>query len=286
MNFNSTLKQIMIKLIEEYKETHKKSTQGRHLKESLENYVDSFFYVLKTGCNWNILPSFKNFNLHFSSYNKKFNELKKNEIIDQLLNISLILSSYYNKTNNYFIDSTTIKNLKSLKSSGFLGHSYKIKTKLSTKVTILINDNGFLVSIHYSKSSDHDIKFVILCVTKFKKINENKLNKSVLIGDKGYHFLPCARNVSALCRNISNKLKNHLKLSFNINYCYPSRSNSKNNNSMPNNHSRFINEQIFFWINNYKRILSINEKYYSNFVSLYNLAVCDLIFKKIDKMYT
>lgn len=269
MNFNTTLKKIMINLIKEHKDTNKKSNQGRKYKESIENYVDAFFNVLKTGCDWKYITKFKGFNLHYTSYNKKFNECVKNGIFNNLLTISLKLASFYNKTKNYFIDSSVIRNMKSVKSSGYLGHSYKIKTKLSTKITILINDNGLPVSICYSKSSIHDINFILPSTAKFEKINKHKLNNSSIIGDKAY---------------TSKSIKDHLKTTYNINYIYPSKINSKNKNDSNILKNRFINEQIFSWINNYKRICVINEKNYVSFMNLYNLAICDHIFNKIEKI--
>jgi putative transposase len=266
---NNTLKNILSNLIIEHKKEIKLNNKGRKLKNSLSNYIDSFFYILRTGCNWKFLEELKNFNLHYSTYYKHFIYYQKIGIFDELLNISLKISSFYNNTNNYYIDSSTIKNLKSFKSSNYSSNSYKLKSILSTKITILINDKGLPVNIHYSKSSKHDINFVIPSILNFNKKNNHKLNKSILIGDKGY---------------MSNKIKKYLKQQYNMDYIYPSKSNSiiKNNNNLIK--SRFINEQIFAWINNYKRINNINEKYYLSFMSFYNLAISDYIFKKIEKI--
>lgn len=254
---NKVLKTIIVSLIEKL-DYH---NLGRKNKKQIHHYVDTIFHVLKSGIQWNCLTQ----ELHYTTYHKKFIKWSSLNIfklaykaIIKMLKKNKVLNK--NTTKNLFIDSSMIKNIRGV---DLLGKNHYDIYRNGNKVTIIVTEKGIPLSIVVNKASKHDTQIVETSINNLTI----KYVGTRIIGDKGYN---------------SKQLKEKLNKS-KINLIYPYKKNQKCKNS--NKHKqllrkRHIVENVFSWIKNYKRLILRYEINISNYLSLWFIAVSNLILNK------
>jgi len=239
------------------------SNPGTKNSYPISHYIDIFGYVLKTGIAWRDIRA----PLHWSTYYKKFQLWAKKGLF-QLLHQSLLsialqknyLSKEYLK--NLFIDSTMIKNFKGI---DLLGKNHYDRHRKGNKITIIVSSNAIPLSVTLTTASDHDLSQVLPAINNIPI----KIIRPKLIADKGY---------------ISKHLKEQLKNTKKIHFIYPFKKTQKNTNTKLEKQllkQRYIVENTFSWLHNYRRIRIRYEKHSSTYLQFYYFAMADLIAKKL-----
>ena len=241
------------------------STSGAKNTYPISHYIDIFNYVLKTGIAWRDIRA----PLHWSTYYKKFKKWVDHDIFLILYKSVLSLSiqkSLLNPDNlkTLFIDSTMIKNFKGI---DLLGKNHYDRHRYGNKVTIIVASNGIPISVSLATANTHDLSQVIPAINNIPI----KIIRSKLIADKGY---------------ISNNIKIQLKKNNNIRFIYPYKKTQKKSNTkmeLKLLKQRYIVENTFSWLQNYRRIRIRYDKQSNTFLQFYYFAMANLICKKIDK---
>lgn len=225
----------------------------RKPKYSNEYYLERIIFILKSGCSLRESNNTKIVN-HYSSIHKKFKLWTNKGFFNNLFNEFIM--SYKRKLRNkitkhsrkssiltLFIDSTNIRNKNGKQ---FIGRNYQDKFKNGNKITVICDENKIPLIININKANIHDAKILSTNESINKsldKINKDiKLNKIILVGDKGY---------------ILNKTKKKLLLKRNIKLIYPYRKNQKSKNSKTNEEKlkkRPLVENLFATLKQFKKI--------------------------------
>ena len=234
----------------------------RPIIHSNEECVENILKLLKTGQQWNTLGK------SYSTYHKRFCEWSNKGIFSDAFYFLQKLSKFSNSMKTaFYIDSCVIRN-----KCGYdeISHYYKIKCKRSVKITIIVGSNGLPVSLCVSKSSVHDVKFVMPAVSKIK-LRTRKIK--TLIGDCGYQ--------QSQYREEFNKRG--------INYLYNQKKNLKNPFIMNPKEkqlldNRFVVEKAFSNILSNRRLNVRYEQQVKHFESFVYLAMIDMTFTKLGSI--
>ena len=126
------MNKLVIETFEQVYQSIFSTIRGRRNKYPLKHYLETIFYVLKTGIAWRDIKA----NLHWSTYYKKF-KIWANNGLFKLMHISILeLAKQTKKLTNHhieqlFIDSTMVKNVKGV---DLLGKNHYMKEiNLATK---------------------------------------------------------------------------------------------------------------------------------------------------------
>lgn len=257
---------ITSKLLEQIYFSTFPNKSGRPLTFPITHYINVFSFVLKTGIAWRdlIVP------LNWSTYYKMFNKWCKRGIFkllhQSILSIALknnLINS--NSLKNLFIDSTMIKNFKDI---DLLGKNHYDRNRLGNKITLIVSSNGIPLSISLTTANHNDTTQVIPAIQNIPI----KIIRPKLIADGGY---------------VSNSLKTTLKKTFNINFIYPYRKNQLQKNTTSQStllKQRYIVENVFSWIQNYRRIRIRYDKYSSTYLQFYYFAISQVIDRKLNNI--
>ena len=101
------------------------------------------------------------------------------------------------------------------------------------------------------------------------KLRKNNVNPTNLIGDKGY---------------TGKKYTKYIKTMYDINYIYPSKSNSKILNTDEEKqliNTRYINENGISWLFQHKRISVRNETFTDSYKAFIDIACANIIFRRL-----
>lgn len=170
------------------------------IKYSNEYYVNMMIYLLKDINNWSFLQNIKGYGngnnndnipkYHYVTIKNKFNLWSKLGVFEK---------AYMNYTNNtittnlLYIDATSINNKKG---SENIVINPENKKKKVTKLSVITNDKGFILSIvpfninktlndGKTKTAVHDVKMINKSINDIIQIKNNSKNY-YLIGDKAY----------------------------------------------------------------------------------------------------
>lgn len=241
-----------------------KRNKGRKLKCNIDHYIDTIFYVLKTGIRWSDIQS----NLHWTTYHKKFTLFSKYRVFEHshwILLKFLERSKFFKDHSllkDLFIDSTMIKNIQGTE---FLGKNHYDRKRNGNKISIVVTNNGIPLAIKLDKASTHDVTAVEEIIDQI----DIKIVHSRLIGDKGY-----------VNQNLKQKLKQKK-----IHLVYPYRKNQSTKNTAEELKllkQRHIVENVFAWIKKYRRIQLRYDKKKENFLQFCYFCIVDITCKKIS----
>lgn len=257
MIINSFLKDVLIGLIER----EEKDSRGRKNSMPIDHYLDIIILVLTTGCQWENVSLFKEAKLHYTTYFRKF--VRWSGIFEEAFVFLCRTKQLLEQIgSNFFIDSSAIRNLKG---EDLTGYNYKFKSKKSTKMTILVNEQGIPVSVHFSNSTVHDVKLVQPTI-KNAGIPLSRIKR--IGGDKGYQ---------------SKGIREELVKS-DISYIYVPKRSEKTQLSASDQiflSRRWVVERTFGWIYQYRRIVNRYERRIENYRSFVLLAISNIIANKV-----
>lgn len=239
-----------------------KIKSGRPEKLERFEYINEILYVLKTGIQWNQLRS----KLHWSTYYKKFTKWARLNVFSTCFKIlnQILKKSKYLKNSSYetlYVDSSMIKNVRGRDK---VGVNHYDRGRKGSKSSLIVSREGIPLNMKIFGSNIHDITAL---EEQISNLNI-RIVGSRLIGDKGYN---------------SGRLKNELGLR-GINLIYPRKRNERIRTSDEEKSylkGRYIVENVFSWIQNYRRIRMRHEVHSLYYFELYHLCLIDVILKKI-----
>lgn len=239
------------------------SKLGRKNIYPLTHDIETFGYVLKTGIAWRDLRT----PLHWSTYYKKFKTWSDHGLFKLAHSAMIKLAEkkkLLNKDNlkTLFIDSTMIKNFKGI---DLLGKNHYDRNRKGNKVTLLISTNGIPISISLTTANVHDLHQVIPTLDN----SRIQFKNSALVADGAY---------------VSKMLKTQLK-SRKIKFITPYKKNQKLKNTKSELDlikKRYLVENVFSWIQNYRRLRVRYEKNYLTYIEFYYFGLSEVIARKIN----
>ena len=162
-----------------------------------------------------------------------------------------------------FIDSTMIKNFKGI---DLLGKNHYDRNRAGNKVSLIISSNGIPLSINLTTANRHDLHEVLPTINN-SPITLRNIN---LVADGAY---------------LSKSLKIQLKVK-KIRLIAPYRKNQilKNNKTETRLlKQRYLVENVFSWIQNYRRLRTRYDKSSHTYLQFYYFGLAEVIARKLNK---
>ena len=240
------------------------SKLGRKNSQPLSHYIETFGYVLKTGIAWRDLRT----PLHWSTYYKKFKTWVDYGLF-QLLHMSMIKLAEQKKLltkdqlKTLFIDSTMIKNFKGI---DLVGKNHYDRNRLGNKISLVISSNGIPLSISLTTANIHDLHQVIPTINNMPI----KIKSTNLVADGAY----VSKSLKANLRTRKIKLISHYRKNQKL-------KNTKKELQMLK--KRYLVENVFSWIQNYRRLKIRYEKSSLTYLQFYYFGLAEVISRKINK---
>ena len=234
------------------------NTHKRRRKYSIRGIFDAILYLLKTGCQWRMLPS--NFAPWQSVY-YYFNKWKNEGVIEELLGIiHANVRKQLGKNENPslgIIDSRSVKTSHHVDSDRGIDGNKKIKGR---KLHVIVDTLGLPMSIAVHEANIHDSKGALQVIDKlaFKFPCLVKI-----LADGGYR--------GGLADWIIDKFGWELEVVLRPDEC-PSKFHV-----LP---KRWIVERSFAWLENFRRLTIDYEYYAETAVVMVQLAFCKIMLNK------
>jgi transposase len=270
---NNLVKNILTEIVNniDEKKENGKNVQGRGRPRKCSNtkYIEAIYYVLKTGISWNDLVGYS---IKGDTARKKFNYWCKNNVFKLLWIILVDIYSYFKLDfEQLFIDGSHIKNLLG---NEMTGRNTYDRSRLSTKITYIVDDNGAPVGIDMGAGNTHDIKFLLSTV---ENIEIDIESTKFLIGDKGY---------------ISNDLRGQLMEKYTIKLITPRKRKrgqiGKTRGRKPKDHEklrgRYIVEHSFSWMKQYGRLFRRKDKLQEIFKGFVMFGSALIVANKLNRI--
>lgn len=230
----------------------------RKRKYELKEIFNAIFYLVKTGCQWRMLPKeYPKWELVYYYY-AQWNE---NGLFDLLLD-KVRGKARINKEQNEnptlgIIDSQSVRsaNNKALKS---VDGNKKIKGR---KRHVVVDKNGWLITVMVCVAHIHDSKAAMLLM---RKVKESIMGLKILVGDGGYRG------------ELIEYVKNFLGVILQI--VLRTDSNNKDFKPLP---IRWVVERTFAWFDNDRRLCRDYELLAESSETMVKIAAIKMLLKKI-----
>jgi putative transposase len=230
---------------------------NRKRKHDLREIWNSIHFLLKTGCQWRMLPSdFPKWQLVYYYYSK-WSRLEIYDLILEKLRGKVRVKINQNEEPSLGImDSQSVRWGNNRALNGIDG-SKKIK---GIKRHVIVDKNGFLIAIMVCVANIHDSKAALLLM---RVIKEFLCSIKVIIADGGYR----------------GELAENVKKGFNYIIEIVMR-NDKENEFKPVN-KRWVIERTFAWFDNDRRLCRNYELLQETSENMVKLAAIKLLLNKI-----
>ena len=137
------------------------NTQERKRKHSLRNIMNAILYLLKTGCQWRMIPKdFAPWESVYYYFSKWKNEGIIEELLDKLRSKVRIMAGRKESPSLGIIDSRSVKTSHHVDSDRGLDGNKKIKGR---KQHIIVDAQGNLMAIADHEANVHDITHLLDC---------------------------------------------------------------------------------------------------------------------------
>ncbi len=230
----------------------------RKRKHDLRSIWNAIHYLVKTGCQWRMLPfGFAKWQLVYYYY-KKWSDLAQFDLLLEKLREQVRAKRGQHKQASLGImDSQSVRwgNNRSLNS--FDGNK-KVK---GIKRHVIVDKNGFLIAVMVSVAHLHDSKAVLLLMRVLK---EFLCNIKVILADGGYR----------------GEIADQIKKGFGYIIQVVMRSDDKKAAFKPT-HKRWVIERTFAWFDNDRRLCRNYELLMENSETMVKLAAIKLLSNKI-----
>jgi len=230
----------------------------RKRKHNLRSIWNAMQYIVKTGCQWRMLPSdFAKWQLIYYYY-KKWSDLEHfNLLLSKLRECIRVKKGQKAEASLGIFDSQSVKwgNNKSL-------NSYDGNKKVKgIKRHVIVDKNGFLIAVMIIVAHIHDSKAVMLLMRVLKEMLSSI---KVIVVDGGYR----GENAEMV------------KKSFGYIIQVVVRSDDKKTGFKPI-HKRWVIERTFAWFDNDRRLCRNYELLIESSKNLVKLSAIKLLFNKI-----
>ena len=228
----------------------------RKRKISLRSVWNALMYVVKTGCQWRMLPkNFPKWQLVYYYYRKWIDAELFDMILEKLRSKVRVVKGQKARATLGIMDSQSVRwgNNRSFKS--YDGNK-KIK---GIKRHVVVDKNGFLLAIMVTVAHIHDSKAVMLLM---RVLQDCFHSIKVIIADGGY------------CGTVINEVK----AKFNYLLQVVMRKQKKNNTFKPI-HKRWVVERTFSWFDNDRRLCRNYELLMESAEEMVKLSAIRLLIK-------
>jgi transposase len=230
----------------------------RRRKHNLRFIWDAIHYLVKTGCQWLMLPlSFAKWQLVYYYY-KKWSDLEQFDLLLSKLREHVRVKKGQNAEASLgILDSQSVRwgNNKAL--NGYDGNK-KVK---GIKRHVIVDKNGFLVAVMVTVAQIHDSKAVMLLMRVLK---EMLCSIKIIIADGGYR----------------GEIAEQVKRSFGYLIQVVMRSEDKKTGFKPV-HKRWVVERTFAWFDNDRRLCRNYEFLLESSQNMVKIAAIKLLLNKI-----
>ena len=203
---------------------------NRHRKHSLRSIMDAIFYVLKTGCQWRLLPdSYPNWELVYYYFSKWRDNEFFTYLNDMLREDVRKKEGRNGQCSVVIIDSQSVKTTRKGGFRGFDGNK-KINGR---KRHLIVDTQGNIVCNLVHPANFHDSKSADLLL---KDLKESQQGIKIVYADGGYRgeLIKHAQNKYGYILMISPKIKDGLKEKVSP--------------------KRWVIERTFSWLENFRRL--------------------------------
>ena len=230
----------------------------RKRKHNLQSIWNAIQYLVKTGCQWRMLPlNFAKWQLVYYYY-KKWADLEQFDLLLSKLREHVRVKMGQNAQASLGImDSQSVRwgNNKAL-------NSYDGNKKVKgIKRHVIVDKNGFLVAVMVTVAHIHDSKAVMLLMRVLKEL---VCGVKVIIADGGYR----------------GEIAEQVKKKFNYLIQVVMRSDDKKTRFKPT-HKRWVIERTFAWFDNDRRLCRNYELLFESSENMVKLASIKLLLNKI-----
>ena len=230
----------------------------RKRKHNLRTIWNAIQYLVKTGCQWRMLPlNFAKWQLVYYYY-KKWSDLEQFDLLLAKLRERIRIKKGQNAEASLgILDSQSVRWGNNRALNSFDGNK-KVK---GIKRHIIVDKNGFLVAVMVTVAHIHDSKAVMLLMRILK---EMLCGIKVIIADGGYR----------------GEIAEQVKKSFGYIIQVIMRSDDKKVGFKPT-HKRWVVERTFAWFDNDRRLCRNYELLLESSENMVKLAAIKLLLNKI-----
>jgi len=230
----------------------------RKRKHNLRSIWDAIQYLVKTGCQWRMLPlNFAKWQLVYYYY-KKWSDIEQFDLLLAKLREHVRIKKGQNAQESLGImDSQSVRWGNNRALNSYDGNK-KVK---GIKRHVIVDKNGFLVAVMVTVAHIHDSKAVMLLMRVLK---EMLCGIKVIIADGGYR----------------GEIAEQVKKSFGYLIQVVMRSDGKKTGFKPT-HKRWVVERTFAWFDNDRRLCRNYEFLLESSENMVKLAAIKLLLNKI-----
>jgi len=230
----------------------------RKRKHNLRSIWNAIHYLVKTGCQWRMLPlNFAKWQLVYYYY-KKWSDLEQFDLLLSKLRERVRIKKGQNAEASLgILDSQSVRwgNNRSL-------NSYDGNKKVKgIKRHVIVDKNGFLIAVMVTVAHIHDSKAVMLLMRVLKEV---LCGIKVIIADGGYR----------------GEIAEQVKKSFGYLIQVVMRSDDKKTGFKPT-HKRWVVERTIAWFDNDRRLCRNYELLLESSENMVKLAAIKLLLNKI-----
>jgi transposase len=230
----------------------------RKRKHNLRSIWNAIHYLVKTGCQWRMLPiNFAKWQLVYYYY-KKWSDIEQFDLLLTKLRESVRIKKGQNAQESLGImDSQSVRWGNNRALNSYDGNK-KVK---GIKRHVIVDKNGFLVAVMVTVAHIHDSKAVMLLMRVLK---EMLCGIKVIIADGGYR----------------GEIAEQVKKGFGYLIQVVMRSEDKKTGFKPT-HKRWVVERTFAWFDNDRRLCRNYELLLESSENMVKLAAIKLLLNKI-----
>jgi transposase len=230
----------------------------RKRKHNLRSIWDAIIYLVKTGCQWRMLPlNFAKWQLVYY-YFKKWSDLEQFDLLlSKLRECVRIKNGQTREASLGILDSQSVRWGNNMALNSYDGNK-KVK---GIKRHVIVDKNGFLIAVMVTVAHIHDSKAVMLLMRILK---EMLCGIKVIIADGGYR----------------GEIAGQVKKGFGYLIQVVMRSDSKKTGFEPT-HKRWVVERTFSWFDNDRRLCRNYELLLETSENMVKLAAIKLLLNKI-----
>ena len=231
--------------------------QTRKRKYSIRNIWNAIMYLVKTGCQWRMLPiNFAKWQLVYYYYRKWVSSGIFDRILDKLRAVVRLKRGQSSQATLGIMDSQSVRwgNNRSL-------NSYDGNKKVKgIKRHVVVDKNGFLLAVMVAVASIHDSKAVIQLM---KVLREAYANIKLIWADRGYQ----AAVIAAVKQRFTYLIQ-----------IVTRQDKSKDFKPIP---KRWVVERTFAWFDNDRRLCRNYELLLESSEEMVKLAAIKILVRKI-----
>ncbi len=229
----------------------------RKRKHDLRQIINALFYLVKTGCQWRMLPTdFPKWQLIYYYYRKWGSDGTLDLLLDTLRSKARIRKNQGASPTLGIIDSQSVRSANNRTVKGIDGNK-KVKGR---KRHIVVDKNGWLICVIVTVANLHDSKAAETLIMNLKQV---LVGIKLLVADGGYR--------GELAEKIKKQLGYILKVIM--------RTEEKNNGFTPLP-VRWVVERTFSWFDNDRRLCRDYELLTDSAEAMVKLSAIKLLLNK------